>query len=48
VVIVLFGLVIQRAFAIGRQASRSTVSTPALVAQGIGVWIGVQASSTWA
>ncbi len=42
VVIVLFGLVIQRAFAIGRQAVALDRLYPALVAQGIGIWIGVQ------
>ena len=41
-VIVLFGLVIQRAFAIGRQAVALDRLYPALVAQGIGIWIGVQ------
>jgi cell division protein FtsW len=42
VVIVLFGLVIQRAFVIGRQAVALDRLYPALVAQGIGIWIGVQ------
>lgn len=42
VVIVLFGLVIQRAFAIGRQAVALDRLFPALVAQGIGIWIGIQ------
>lgn len=41
-VIVLFGLVIQRAFVIGRQAVALDRLYPALVAQGIGIWIGVQ------
>ena len=41
-VIVLFGLVIQRAFIIGRQAVSLDRLYPALVAQGIGIWIGVQ------
>jgi len=41
-VIVLFGLVIQRAFIIGRQAVALDRLYPALVAQGIGIWIGVQ------
>ena len=41
-VIVLFGLVIQRAFAIGRQAVALERLYPALVAQGIGIWIGIQ------
>jgi cell division protein FtsW len=43
VVIVLFGLLIQRAFAIGRQAVALERLYSALVAQGIGVWLGVQA-----
>ncbi|KFB73518.1 MAG: Cell division protein FtsW [Candidatus Accumulibacter phosphatis] len=42
VVIVLFGLLIQRAFAIGRQAVALERLYSALVAQGIGVWLGVQ------
>ncbi|MEF8701022.1 MAG: putative lipid II flippase FtsW [Candidatus Accumulibacter sp. UW26] len=42
VVIVLFGLLIQRAFAIGRQSVALDRLYPALVAQGIGVWLGVQ------
>jgi cell division protein FtsW len=42
VVIVLFGLLIQRAFVIGRQAVALDRLYPALVAQGIGIWIGVQ------
>ena len=41
-VIVLFGLVVQRAFAIGRQAVSLDRLYSALVAQGIGVWLGVQ------
>jgi len=41
-VIVLFGLVIQRAFIIGRQAVSLDRLYPALVAQGIGIWLGVQ------
>ena len=41
-VVVLFGLVVQRAFAIGRQAVSLERLYPALVAQGIGIWIGVQ------
>ncbi|MEI7430333.1 MAG: putative lipid II flippase FtsW [Betaproteobacteria bacterium] len=41
-VIVLFGLLIQRAFVIGRQAVALDRLYPALVAQGIGIWIGVQ------
>jgi hypothetical protein len=44
VIIVLFGLlIVQRAFAIGRQAVALERLYSALVAQGIGVWIGVQA-----
>ena len=42
VVVVLFGLLIQRAFAIGRQAVALERVYPALVAQGIGIWIGIQ------
>ncbi len=42
VVIVLFGLLVQRAFIIGRQAVALERLYPALVAQGIGIWIGVQ------
>ncbi len=42
-VIVLFGLVIQRAFAIGRQALLLERIYGGLVAQGIGIWLGVQA-----
>jgi len=41
-VIVLFGVVIQRAFVIGRQAVSLDRLYPALVAQGIGIWIGIQ------
>jgi cell division protein FtsW len=41
-VIVLFGLVIQRAFVIGRQSVALERLYPALVAQGVGIWIGVQ------
>ena len=41
-VIVLFGLVVQRAFVIGRQAVALDRLYPSLVAQGIGIWIGVQ------
>ncbi|MFA6013697.1 MAG: putative lipid II flippase FtsW [Gallionellaceae bacterium] len=43
VVIVLFGWLIVRAFAIGRQAAMVERLFPALVAQGIAVWLGVQA-----
>ena len=42
VVILLFGLLIQRAFVIGRQAVALERLYSALVAQGIGVWLGVQ------
>ena len=42
VVIVLFGLMVQRAFVIGRQAVALDRLYPSLVAQGIGIWIGVQ------
>ena len=42
VVILLFGLLVQRAFAIGRQAVALERLYPALVAQGVGIWIGVQ------
>jgi len=41
-VIILFGLLIQRAFVIGRQAVALDRLYPALVAQGVGIWIGVQ------
>lgn len=43
VVILLFSLLIQRAFAIGRQAVALERFYSALVAQGVGVWLGVQA-----
>ena len=42
-VILLFGWLIVRAFAIGRQAAMSERLFAALVAQGIAVWLGVQA-----
>ena len=42
-VIVLFSIVVVRAFAIGRQAGSLDRNFPALVAQGIGLWLGVQA-----
>ena len=42
-VIVLFALVVQRAFAIGRQSLLLERAYGGLVAQGIGIWIGVQA-----
>jgi cell division protein FtsW len=41
-VIFLMGLVIQRAFVIGRQAVALERLYPALVAQGVGIWLGVQ------
>ncbi|MDQ6621137.1 MAG: FtsW/RodA/SpoVE family cell cycle protein, partial [Pseudomonadota bacterium] len=37
-----FGWLVWRAFMIGRQSSRLDKPFPALVAQGIGVWLGVQ------
>ncbi|MBI3140387.1 MAG: FtsW/RodA/SpoVE family cell cycle protein, partial [Rhodocyclales bacterium] len=43
VVIGLFALIVQRAFAIGRQALLLERVHAGLVAQGIGIWIGVQA-----
>ena len=42
-VIGLFVTMIMRAFAIGRQAAALERNFPALVAQGIGLWLGVQA-----
>lgn len=42
-VIMLFALLVVRAFQIGRHAAFLERNFPALVAQGIGVWIGVQA-----
>jgi cell division protein FtsW len=42
-VIALFALVVQRAFAIGRQSVQLDRLYPALVAMGIGTWLGVQA-----
>ena len=42
VVVVLFALLIQRAFAIGRQALVLDRVYSGLVAQGIGIWLGVQ------
>ncbi|MDR2450220.1 MAG: putative lipid II flippase FtsW [Candidatus Accumulibacter sp.] len=41
-IVVLFGLLVQRAFVIGRQCIALNRVHPGLVAQGIGVWIGVQ------
>ena len=43
IVIILFAWLVIRAFVIGRQAATRERFFPALVAQGIGVWIGVQA-----
>ncbi|MBK9161677.1 MAG: putative lipid II flippase FtsW [Nitrosomonadales bacterium] len=42
-VILLFALLVVRAFQIGRHAAFLERNFPALVAQGIGVWLGVQA-----
>ncbi|MDP3637215.1 MAG: putative lipid II flippase FtsW [Azonexus sp.] len=41
-VIALFALIVQRAFAIGRQCVQLDRLYPALVAMGVGIWIGVQ------
>ena len=41
-VLALFALIVQRAFAIGRQAVALDRLYPALVAQGVGIWFGVQ------
>jgi cell division protein FtsW len=41
-VIALFALVVQRAFAIGRQCVQLDRLYPALVAMGMGIWFGVQ------
>lgn len=41
-VVLLFALVVQRAFAIGRQCVQLDRLYPALVAMGLGIWIGVQ------
>jgi len=43
VVIALFLLLVHRAFAVGRQAASLERYYPALVAQGVGVWLAVQA-----
>jgi cell division protein FtsW len=43
VVIALFALLVQRAFIVGRQALALDRLYAALVAQGIGIWLGVQA-----
>ena len=42
-VIALFAWIVLRAFAIGRQAALRERHFPALVAQGIGIWLGFQA-----
>jgi cell division protein FtsW len=42
-VILLFAIIVGRAFAVGRQAAALEQYFPALVAQGIGLWLGVQA-----
>ena len=42
-IILMFALIVARAFAIGRRAAALERPYPALVAQGIGLWIGVQA-----
>ena len=41
-IIVLFAIIIHRAFAIGRQAVVFDRIYAALVAQGVGIWIGLQ------
>jgi cell division protein FtsW len=41
-VILAFAFIVARAFAIGRQAAQLERHFPALVAQGIGIWLGVQ------
>ena len=43
VIIFMFAWIVARAFAIGRRAALLERHFPALVAQGVGVWIGVQA-----
>jgi cell division protein FtsW len=42
-VVALFGLLVQRAFAVGRQALQLDRVFSGLVAQGMGIWLGVQA-----
>ncbi|MDR1648338.1 MAG: putative lipid II flippase FtsW [Zoogloeaceae bacterium] len=42
VVVALFALIVRRAFAIGRQCVQLELFYSALVAMGIGIWIGVQ------
>lgn len=41
-VILMFAILVQRAFAIGRECVRFDRLFPALVAQGMGIWFGVQ------
>jgi len=41
-VVILFTWLVIRAFVIGRQAATRERYFPALVAQGIGVWLGIQ------
>jgi cell division protein FtsW len=43
IVVLLFGALTVRAFAIGAQSARLERYFPALVAQGVGIWLGVQA-----
>ena len=42
-IVIMFAWIVQRAFAIGRRAALQERHYAALVAQGIGLWIGVQA-----
>ncbi|NJD23975.1 MAG: putative lipid II flippase FtsW [Betaproteobacteria bacterium] len=42
IVVLLFAIMVQRAFAIGRQCVQLDRLYPALVAMGIGIWLGVQ------
>ncbi len=42
-VVLAFSFIVARAFSIGRQAAQLERHFPALVAQGIGMWLGVQA-----
>ena len=44
IVVALFAVVVQRCFAIGRQALQLGRIFPGLAAQGIGIWLGVQAT----
>jgi cell division protein FtsW len=43
IVVLLFGALTMRAFAIGAQSARLERYFAALVAQGVGIWLGVQA-----